>query len=84
MFVDFDKIFHPELRWENRKLTDACPCRVCETFKDYEEKALYGSVAERQYATLPENCEFCMPKINWQTDCMTKLRWYEDHDERLR
>lgn len=84
MFMDFDKIFHPELRWENRKLTDACPCRVCDIYKNYETKALYGSIAERQYAALPESCEFCMAKINWQTDCMTKFRWYEDHDKRLR
>jgi len=84
MRFDFDKIFHPETRWGNKRLTDNCPCSKCEVFKDYEQIALYGTIGERQYATLPESCRSCPQKLSWQNDCMQKLRWYEDHDERLR
>lgn len=84
MFVDFDKVFHPETKWKDKKLTDMCPCNICDTYKDYELKALYGNIAERQYAKLPESCTVCMKKLLWQIDCMNKLTWYENNDERLK
>ena len=83
-FVNFDNIFHPEKKWENKCLTASCPCNDCDIYKEYEREALYGSVAERQYAELPEGCSLCLKKLLWQMDCMQKLKWYEDHDERLK
>lgn len=80
----FDEIFHPEKKLINKKLTSMCPCDSCDTYKEYKMKALYGTIAERQYAELPESCRVCIPKLNWEIDCMTKLRWYEDNDERLK
>lgn len=83
-FVNFKNIFHPEKKWQNKRLTASCPCDECPTYKAYEEKALYGTIAERQYAELPESCDKCLEKLLWQMDCMQKLKWYEDHDETLK
>lgn len=82
--MDFDKVFHPETKWKDKKLTDVCPCKTCDTYKDYELKALYGNISERQYAELPESCNTCIKKLIWFTDCMQKLKWYEDQDERFK
>ncbi len=84
MLGNFDKIFHPEKEWKDKKLTDMCPCNTCDTYKEYHDKALYGNIAERQYAELPESCRTCIPHINWQMDCMAKLGWYERNDESLK
>lgn len=83
MLCNFDEVFHPEKKWEDKKLTDMCPCSTCDTYKDYHNKALYGNIAERQYAELPEKCRICVPLLNWKSDCMIKLAWYESNDERL-
>ena len=55
-----------------------------DTYKEYQMKVLYGNIAERQYAELPKSCRTCIPKLNWEIDCMTKLRWYEENDERFK
>lgn len=79
----FDRIFHPEIKWQNVKLSDMCPCDNCETYKDYHDKALYGNIAERQYAELPDTCP-CMDKICWDMEVTEKFSWYERNDERLK
>lgn len=84
MFSNFDAVFHPEKKWKNKRLSESCPCKDCDTYKQYEMEALYGTIAERQYAELPESCDTCAKKILWTIDCMQKLKWYEDKDETLR
>ena len=79
----FDMAFKPWKKWLDVKLSDVNPCSVCETYKDYEEMALYGSIAERQYAELPNSCP-CVYKLYWEMECLEKLKWYEDNDERLK
>ena len=79
----FDMAFKPWKKWQDVKLMDICPCNNCVTYKEYEEKALYGNIAERHYAELPNSCP-CLDKLCWQIDCMQKLIWYEDNDERLK
>lgn len=56
MLGNFDKIFHPEKEWKDKKLTEMCPCSTCDTCQKYRDKALYGNIAERQYTELPESC----------------------------
>lgn len=84
MFVSFDEVFHPEKKWAYKKLSGNSPCNECEIYKEHEMKALYGTIAERQYAELPESCNTCIPKLNWQIDCMRKLAWYEKNDPNLK
>lgn len=84
MFVNFNDVFHPENKWKNKKLTDSCPCKNCETYKEYEKTKTFGSIAEREYAGLSESCNICSKKIQWQIDCMQKLAWYENNDKNLK
>lgn len=84
MFVAFDKVFHPEKKWLDKKITDMRPCNSCEVYEDYNIRAIYGSIAERQYVERPEECRSCLKYIFWQADCLAKLSWYENNDERLK
>ena len=79
----FDMAFKPWKKWQTAKLSDMCPCNACDTYKDYEEIALYGNIAERQYAELPKSCP-CLYRLFWESECIEKLQWYEDNDERLK
>lgn len=80
----FADVFRPERKWENKSIIKANPCKKCPTYADYEVKALYGTIAERQYAELPETCRTCLDKLKWQAECMSKLAWYEQNDPRLK
>lgn len=82
--ISFDRVFHPEKKWENIKLTEHCPCNECDTYKEYEFISRIGSIAERQYAELPDSCRVCIKRLNWEIDCMQKLKWYENRDENLK
>jgi hypothetical protein len=84
MFVDFNAVFYPENLLVNVRLTDICPCNDCTVNEEYRIKKLYGSIAERQYASLPEYCDTCRKRISWFTKCLQKLEWYERNDERLK
>lgn len=81
--TQFDMAFKPWKKWQDVKLSDMCPCNNCVTYKEYEEIALYGNIAERQYAELPDSCP-CMDRLHWEMECLEKLKWYEDNDERFK
>lgn len=83
-FVDFNAVFFPEKKWANVRLSNNSPCNACHIYEEYKITALYGNIAERQYAQLPESCNTCIKRLNWFIDCLAKLKWYEDRDERLK
>lgn len=82
--MNFNSVFHPEEKWKDKKLTELCPCNECKIYQEYDFISKMGSIAERQYTELPNSCKTCINKINWEIDCMQKLRWYENNDERLK
>lgn len=82
--ISFDRAFHPEKKWKDIKLTESCPCKGCNTYKKYDFHQKMGSIAERQYVELPDSCKRCVKKLNWEVDCMRKLKWYENRDENLK
>lgn len=86
MFSNFDSVFRPWKKWQDKKLTDLDPCKQCETHKEWRNRAIYGSPAEREDAvlTVPDACETCIERIIWQSDCLQKLEWYENQDKRLK
>lgn len=73
MITDFNAVFHPEKKWMFKSLTKSNPCNECDTYKEYEHKAIFGSIAERQYAELPESCDHCLKRLFWLNDCLEKL-----------
>lgn len=83
MFADFNSVFHPEKKWSNKYLSRSSPCQNCKTYLEYEDKAILGNIAERQYAKLPDSCNVCAKYLIWLTDCFAKLAWYEERDKNL-
>lgn len=84
MFADFNSVFHPEKKWGTICLSKNSPCLRCKNYLEYEDKAIYGNVAERQYAKLPDSCNVCAKYLIWLSDCIAKLEWYEKKDESIR
>lgn len=84
MFCDFDKIFHPEIKWKDKRLTDCNPCMTCEVRKEYEKYLPQIAMSEGFANDIIENCDVCAKHILWVTGCLQKLKWYEDNDERLK
>lgn len=84
MSINFDDIFHPEKRWKDKCLSDSNPCKECDVYKEYETKAIYGTIAERQCMEMPDSCYPCMKRLHWLVDCLDKLQWYENNDETLK
>ena len=75
-------IFMPYLKWQDKSIIDENPCNTCPIHQEYMEKALYGSVAERNCAEPPDCCP-CIKKLTWEGECLAKLEWYESQDRRL-
>lgn len=84
MLASFIDTFHPEHKLKDKRLTNNSPCNECKTYKEYMQKITYGNIAERCYSSLPDSCKSCIKRANYEIDCMNKLRWYEDHDGRLK
>jgi hypothetical protein len=84
MLIDFDKVFHPEEKWQNVKLSDCNPCVHCEVAREYSKYKQQIMMSEG-FADdiIAHKCNMCMKHITWRVDCFQKLRWYEDNDERL-
>ena len=84
MFIDFDKVFHPEQKWQHIKLSDCSPCKDCEVQKEWFANGHVFRMSLGADDHLIERCKKCVKYIAWLSDCIQKLQWYEDHDERLK
>ena len=84
MFVDFDKVFHPEQKWQNTRLTDRNPCTHCKVTKEYHEHRYQVMMSIGFEDEILKPCKVCKDYLLWQIDCYHKLQWYEEHDERLK
>lgn len=84
MFVDFDKAFHPEQKWQHIKLSDCSPCKDCEAQKERIDNRYLHMMSMGSDDHLVEQCRHCIKHILWVMDCVQKLKWYEGHDERLK
>ena len=87
MFSNFDATFRPWKRLVDKKVSDMNPCMKCDIHKEWMNRAIYGSPAEREEAVIEGTggkCKGCIDKVLWEADCFTKLKWYEDNDECLK
>lgn len=84
MFISFDEVFHSEKKWKDIKLTDCNPCTHCDVTKEYKKHLDQIVMSVGFEDEIVEPCKTCKDYILWRIDCYQKLRWYEDHDERLK
>lgn len=81
---NFDRTFHPWKKWENVKLTDICPCYTCEVKKELKSRQYEVMMSGGLQEEITKPCKNCIDGTLWQMDCIEKLKWYEDNDERLK
>lgn len=84
MFSDFNKVFHPEKQWQHKSLINERPCNYCDVQKEYIDNRYLYMMSEGSDQELAEKCKHCIQYINWNMDCIQKLKWYEENDERLK
>ena len=72
------ELFHPEVKLQNKRLSGNDPCIDCVNVHRYHR----GTALETKIL-VKEKCNGCMKKIQYDVDCMDKLRWYEDNDEKV-
>lgn len=80
----FDRAFKPWKMWENVKLSDICPCHTCDVQKELIARQYEVQMSGGLQEEITKPCEKCMDKILWSMDCISKLGWYEDNDERFK
>ena len=80
----FDKAFKPWTKWQNVKLSDVCPCITCDVSKELHARQYEVQMSGGLQEEIMKPCEHCQDNLLWKLDCLEKLGWYEDHDERLK
>lgn len=79
----FDRVFKPWIKWQNVKLSDMCPCNTCEVSKELRVRQYEVQMSGGLQEEITRPCEDCMDSLLWKMECLEKLHWYEDNDERL-
>lgn len=72
------ELFHPEIKLQNVRLSGNDPCIDCINVHRYHR----GTALESEIID-EEKCKCCMEKTRYEIDCMVKLSWYEDNDEKV-
>lgn len=79
----FARTFTPWVKWEDVCLSDLCPCKDCYIQKELSDNGHYYQMSEGAAEELTKPCKNCVEHIQWTAECLEKLKWYEEHDERL-
>ena len=80
----FDMVFKPWKKWRDVKLSDICPCNTCEVHKELIARQYEVQMSGGLLEEITEPCGHCMDSLLWKAECIEKLAWYEDNDERLK
>lgn len=80
----FDMTFKPWKKWENVKLSDMCPCNTCEVHKELRARQYEVQMSGGLQEEITEPCGHCIDSVLWKIECIEKLAWYEDKDEKLK
>ena len=80
----FERAFKPWNKWQDVKLTDICPCNTCVVNKELHARQYEIQMSSGLQEEISEPCKHCFDDISWKMECIEKLCWYEDNDERLK
>ena len=80
----FDRVFKPWKKWQDVKLTDICPCNTCAVNKELHARQYEVQMSGGLQEEITEPCGKCIDNVLWKMECIEKLAWYEDNDERLK
>lgn len=80
----FDMVFKPYKKWQDVKLSDMSPCSTCEVYKELIARQYEVQMSGGLQEEITEPCKRCIDNILWNMECVEKLEWYENNDERLK
>lgn len=81
---NFDRTFKPWKKWQNVKLSDISPCSTCEVSKELIARQYEVQMSGGLQEEIMQPCEHCLDNVLWRIECIEKLKWYEENDERLK
>ena len=76
MLVNFNAIFHSEPDWDKVNLTDNPPCAKC------KHKITLREIHPGNTWDSPEECDNCVKRFNYITNCLRKLTHLEQKAKR--
>lgn len=80
----FSRIFKPHLKWHKVKLSDLSPCKNCKVAKELRDRQYEVQMSGGLQEEITKPCEHCIDVTLWRVECLEKLKWYEDNDERCK
>ena len=80
----FDRAFKPWKKFQHVKLSDVSPCITCEVHKELIARQYEVQMSGGLQEEITKPCENCWDTKLWVIECVEKLGWYEDNDERLK
>lgn len=80
----FDMTFKPWKKWQNVKLSDICPCNTCKVNEEIKARQYEVMMSGGLQEEITEPCRHCTEATIWKMECIEKLGWYEDNDDRLK
>lgn len=78
MMVDSNNFLYPEEKFKARRLTGNSPCVDCLNMHRYHK-----GTAIMSEPVDTAKCIGCIDLAMYKTDCITKLSWYEDNDDKV-
>lgn len=72
------EMLHPEIKLMDKRLSGNHPCTDCKNVHRFTR----GTAWEERKID-QSKCDACLKTLLYQADCMNKLSWYEDNDERV-
>ena len=79
----FNRTFKPWKKWQDIKLTGMSPCKDCDVYKERIDNRYLYMMSEGSDKELVKRCRHCLEHTLWAMECIEKLKWYEERDERL-
>lgn len=79
----FQDTFSPWRVYENKSIIADSPCRSCnvpEWCRENEERRLVEGCED----LITTKCTNCLQHAKWLMVCLSKLKWYEENDPRLK
>ena len=80
----FQDAFCPWRAYVNNSIIADIPCKNCEVLKWRKFNAEKIRMTEGFDDPIVSKCSHCLPYVKWLHICLSKLKWYEENDPRLK
>lgn len=84
MFGKFKDAFCPWRAYENKSVLADSPCKDCEVSEWMRVHEMQIKMSDGFGDEVIDKCSHCLKHTLWLRICLSKLKWYEENDPRLK